>query len=141
MNENIFRAYDIRGNAYEDLTDNVVQKIGSVLGNYVVKAGDQSIYVGHDSRLSKDRIKKNLIVGITSVGVDVHDLGLVPTPMVYYATKATGSEHGVMITGSHNPKEDNGMKIVIKGNPVSGLEIKDKVVNFKENKKKHGKTK
>ena len=139
MNENIFRAYDIRGNAYEDLTDNVVQKIGSVLGNYVVKAGDQSIYVGHDSRLSKDRIKKNLIVGITSVGVDVHDLGLVPTPMVYYATKATGSEHGVMITGSHNPKEDNGMKIVIKGNPVSGLEIKDKVVNFKENKKIHGK--
>ena len=86
MNENIFRAYDIRGNAYEDLTDDVVQKIGSVLGDYVVKAGDQSIYVGHDSRLSKDRIKKNLIVGITSVGVDVYDLGLVPTPMVYYAT-------------------------------------------------------
>ena len=51
MNENIFRAYDIRGNAYEDLTDNVVQKIGSVLGNYVVKAGDQSIYVGHDLSL------------------------------------------------------------------------------------------
>ena len=87
MNENIFRAYDVRGNSLHDLTDDVVKIIGSVLGEYVREFGDNSIYLGHDSRLSKDRIKKSLILGIHSAGVDVNYLGLVPTPMVYYATK------------------------------------------------------
>ena len=134
MNENIFRAYDVRGNSSHDLTDDVVKIIGSVLGEYVREFGDNSIYLGHDSRLSKDRIKKSLILGIHSAGVDVNYLGLVPTPMVYYATKKGISNHGVMITGSHNPKEDNGLKIVIDGNSISGLEIKKRVTNYKYDK-------
>ena len=73
-------------------------------------------------------------MGIHSAGVDVNYLGLVPTPMVYYATKKGISNHGVMITGSHNPKEDNGLKIVIDGNSISGLEIKNRVSNYKYNK-------
>ncbi len=139
MNKNIFRAYDIRGNSSQDLSDDIVKKIGSILGEYVKEFGDSSIYLGHDSRLSKDRIKESLISGIHSVGVDVYYLGLVPTPMVYYATKKGSSNHGVMITGSHNPKEDNGMKIVINGNPVSGHEIKQRVMNYTDVKNSSGK--
>ena len=123
MNENIFRAYDIRGNAEQDLTPDVLVKIGFVLGNKVKDSGSDAIYVGHDSRLSCQRIFTDLCVGINSAGIKVLNLGLVPTPMVYYATNVGSTSHGVMITGSHNPKDDNGLKIVLDGGPVSGLDI------------------
>ena len=86
MNENIFRAYDIRGNAEQDLTPDVLVKIGFVLGNKVKDSGSDAIYVGHDSRLSCQRIFIDLCAGINSAGIKVLNLGLVPTPMVYYAT-------------------------------------------------------
>ena len=123
MNENIFRAYDIRGNAEQDLTPDVLVKIGFVLGNKVKDSGSDAIYVGHDSRLSCQRIFTDLCVGINSAGIKVLNLGLVPTPMVYYATNVGSTSHGAMITGSHNPKDDNGLKIVLDGGPVSGLDI------------------
>ena len=123
MNENIFRAYDIRGNAEQDLTPDVLIKIGFVLGNKVKDSGSDAIYVGHDSRLSCQRIFTDLCAGINSAGIKVLNLGLVPTPMVYYATNVGSTSHGVMITGSHNPKDDNGLKIVLDGGPVSGLDI------------------
>ena len=123
MNENIFRAYDIRGNAEQDLTPDVLVKIGFVLGNKVKDSGSDAIYVGHDSRLSCQRIFTDLCAGINSAGIKVLNLGLVPTPMVYYATNVGSTSHGVMITGSHNPKDDNGLKIVLDGGPVSGLDI------------------
>ena len=75
-------------------------------------------------------IFKNLVKGLNAAGVKVFNLGLVPTPMLYYATKKGQCNHGVMITGSHNPKEDNGLKIVINDSPTSGLEIRDEVLKI-----------
>ena len=123
MNKNIFRAYDIRGNANTDLTDDVVIKIGHILGRLVTKYGDRKIYLGYDSRLSADRIKTSLIRGLNAAKVEPVLLGLAPTPLLYYATKVGEVKHGVMITGSHNPKDDNGFKMVINDLPVSGEEI------------------
>jgi phosphomannomutase/phosphoglucomutase len=83
MNLNIFRAYDIRGNAEADLNDTTVQKIGYVLGKKVKSLRDDEIFVGHDSRLSRMEIFKNLVKGLNAAGVKVFNLGLVPTPMLY----------------------------------------------------------
>ena len=128
MNPNIFRAYDIRGNANKDFDQSTVKKIGYVLGKRISSLGGNKVYVGHDSRISKDEILKNLTIGLNSAEIEVYNLGLVPTPMVYYATKVGDCSHGVMITGSHNPKDDNGLKIVINDSPTSGLAIKDEVL-------------
>ena len=128
MNTNIFRAYDIRGNANNDLDQSTVKKIGYVLGKRISSLGDNKIYVGHDSRISKDEILKNLTIGLNAAEIEVLNLGLVPTPMVYYATKIGDCSHGIMITGSHNPKDDNGLKIVINDTPTSGLAIKEEVL-------------
>ena len=130
MNTNIFRAYDIRGNAKKDLDDSTIKKIGYVLGLRVKKNNSNSIYLGYDSRLSCKQIKNNLIEGINAAGVKVISLGLVPTPLVYYATKVGDTSNGVMITGSHNPKDDNGLKMVINDNAISGFEMKDSVENL-----------
>ena len=127
MNPNIFRAYDIRGNANKDFDQSTVKKIGYVLGKRISSLGDSKVYVGHDSRTSKDEILKNLTIGLNAAGIEVINLGLVPTPMVYYATKIGDCSHGIMITGSHNPKDDNGLKIVINDAPTSGLAIKEEV--------------
>ena len=132
MNKNIFRAYDIRGHAENDLNSSTIKKIGYVLGLRVRENNSDSIFVGHDSRLSCEEIKNNLITGINAASVKVIDLGLVPTPIIYYATKVGITSNGVMITGSHNPKEDNGLKMVIDGNAISGTEIKESVENLTE---------
>ena len=91
-----------------------------------------SVYVGYDSRLSCEEIKSNLIRGINAAGIKVLNLGLVPTPIVYYATKVGDTSNGIMITGSHNPKDDNGLKMVINDNAISGIEIKESVENLGE---------
>ena len=123
MNKNIFRAYDIRGNSKTDLDQATIRKIGYVLGKRIKCNHDDSVYVGHDSRLSAQVIQDALVTGFNAAGVRVLLLGLVPTPMVYYATKIGVTPNGVMITGSHNPKDDNGLKIVINDKPVSGEEL------------------
>ena len=127
MNKNIFRAYDIRGNSKTDLDQATIRKIGYVLGKRIRCNHDDSVYVGHDSRLSAQVIQDALVTGFNAAGVRVLLLGLVPTPMVYYATKIGVTPNGVMITGSHNPKDDNGLKIVINDKPVSGEELLDEV--------------
>ena len=132
MNKNIFRAYDIRGHAKKDLDSSTIEKIGYVLGQKIKENNSDSVYIGHDSRLSCERIKNDLIKGINAAEVKVLNLGLVPTPMVYYATKVGNTSNGIMITGSHNPKDDNGLKMVINDNPISGYEIKESVENLSE---------
>tara|TARA_B100001175_G_scaffold96545_2_gene81786 strand:+ start:3398 stop:4762 length:1365 start_codon:yes stop_codon:yes gene_type:complete len=132
MNKNIFRAYDIRGHAKKDLDSSTIEKIGYVLGQKIKENNSDSVYIGHDSRLSCERIKNDLIKGINAAEVKVLNLGLVPTPMVYYATKVGNTSSGIMITGSHNPKDDNGLKMVINDNPISGYEIKESVENLSE---------
>ncbi len=129
MNENIFRAYDIRGNANLDLDSKTVTKIGYVLGERIIRNGHHSVYIGFDSRLSAQKIFKALSKGFNIAGVKVLNIGLVPTPLVYYATKIGNTPNGVMITGSHNPKDDNGLKIVINDDAVSGTELLVEVKN------------
>ena len=131
INENIFRAYDIRGKAVEDLNDEIIRKIGIVLSEKILKTGQNKVYLGTDCRLSANRIKKSLISGLCSNDLEVLDLGMVPTPLVYFATKIGKTNCGIMITGSHNPKEDNGLKMVINDGAVSGFEIKNDVINLK----------
>tara|TARA_B100001559_G_C16501396_1_gene623546 strand:- start:3341 stop:4702 length:1362 start_codon:yes stop_codon:yes gene_type:complete len=129
MNKNIFRAYDIRGNSITDLDDQTIRKIGYVLGKRILNAGQDSVYIGHDSRLSAASLQKALITGFNASGVKALVLGLVPTPLVYYATKTGSTPNGVMITGSHNPKDDNGLKIVLNDSAISGLELFEEVAN------------
>ena len=129
MNKNIFRAYDIRGNSKTDLDQPTITKIGYVLGKRIKKNHHDSVYVGHDSRLSAQEIQNALVSGFNAAGVKVLLLGLVPTPMVYFATKTGTTPNGVMITGSHNPKDDNGLKIVINDDAISGLELLSEVEN------------
>ena len=94
MNTNIFRAYDIRGHAEKDLNSSTIEKIGYALGLKIKENNSNSVYIGYDSRLSCEEIKSNLIRGINAAGVKVLNLGLVPTPIVYYATKVGDTSNG-----------------------------------------------
>ena len=87
MNKNIFRAYDIRGNSKTDLDQTTISKIGYVLGERIQKNDHDSVYVGHDSRLSAQEIQNALVAGLNAAGIKVFLLGMVPTPMVYLLQK------------------------------------------------------
>ncbi|MFN7645732.1 MAG: phosphomannomutase/phosphoglucomutase [Burkholderiales bacterium] len=125
----IFKAYDIRGIVDGDpatvtLTDAAVRGIGAALGLRAREAGIASIVVGRDGRLSGSRLIAALTDGITSAGVDVIDIGMVPTPVVYFATVLTGCGSGVAVTGSHNPPEYNGLKMMLGGGTLYGDAIR-----------------
>jgi phosphomannomutase/phosphoglucomutase len=123
MIKSIFKAYDIRGIVDTELTPQTIEFIGKALGTYSIACGEKEFVIGRDGRLSGDWIRDSLIKGITSTGCFVVDIGQVPTPLVYFATKTTTAKSGVMITGSHNPPQYNGLKIVIAGKTLSGDEI------------------
>jgi phosphomannomutase/phosphoglucomutase len=123
INKAIFKAYDIRGIVDEDLTPETAELIGKALGTYSLECGEQEFVVGRDGRLSGPMLSDSLIKGITSTGCFVVDIGQVPTPLTYFATKTTTATSCVMITGSHNPPEYNGFKIVIAGQTLSGEKI------------------
>ena len=111
MNTNIFRAYDIRGIADEDLTDDTVELIGKAYGTSMVQKGHRLVSLGRDVRLSSERIKNALARGMLSSGLDVVDIGVVPTPVLYFSIVQLQTDGGVMVTGSHNPIEFNGLKL------------------------------
>ena len=119
----IFKAYDIRGIVDKTLTESAARAIGQVLGSRARKAGIESIVVGRDGRLSGPKLAAALATGITESGTDVIDVGMVPTPLVYYATVLTGSGSGVAVTGSHNPPEYNGLKMMLGGSTLYGTDI------------------
>ncbi|MCC2645334.1 MAG: phosphoglucomutase, partial [Burkholderiales bacterium] len=119
----IFKAYDIRGIVETELSDEVVEDIGKVLGTLAVEAKAKGLVVGYDGRLSSPGLSKSLTAGILSSGCDVYDIGEVTTPMVYFANYELETFSGVMITGSHNPPEYNGLKMVIGGTTLSGDDI------------------
>jgi phosphomannomutase/phosphoglucomutase len=123
MNPLIFRQYDIRGNAELDLTDETVRLIGLAFGTYVQERGSKRVLVGRDNRLSSDRLRSALIDGLTATGCQVIDIGLVVTPMLYYARVFFNIDGGVMITGSHNPPEENGFKLACGEGTIYGDEI------------------
>lgn len=112
INKYIFRGYDIRGIYNEDLNEDVAYTIGKAYGTLLIKDYNQSaVIVGHDNRVSSPLLSKALIDGITSTGVNVIDIGLVTSPMLYYANELYNIHAGIMVTASHNPKEYNGFKI------------------------------
>ncbi|MBN2030119.1 phosphomannomutase/phosphoglucomutase [bacterium] len=111
MNKQIFREYDIRGIADQDLTDDVVQQIGQAYGTIMKRKQYQHISVGRDVRLTSERIQKALIRGVLSSGLNVVDVGVVPTPVLYFSIAHLKTDGGIMVTGSHNPIEFNGLKM------------------------------
>lgn len=115
----IFRAYDIRGIADSELDDDTVYRIGAAFGSLADKLGEQTIVLACDGRASSGRIKAGLERALLRAGRDVIDIGLVPTPLLYFATNTLeGAGSGVMVTGSHNPPAYNGMKMVLKRQPL-----------------------
>lgn len=108
INEKIFREYDIRGIYNEDLDYDKAYIIGKSFGSYI---DEKEVIIGYDNRLSSPILKSGLIKGLLETGTNVIDLGLVTTPMYYYAKKILKIKNGIMITASHNPKEYNGFKI------------------------------
>lgn len=124
IDKNMFREYDIRGTYGVNLDEEVSYKIGKAYGSYIQKFNLHECIVGRDNRLSSPTMAKSLIDGILSTGVDVIDLGIVTTPMVYYARILKNILSCIMVTASHNPKDDNGYKISFntKGNAI-GKEI------------------
>jgi len=123
FNPSIFRAYDIRGIAYQDLSKDLVISVGKALGTSIIKRGLDGINVGRDGRLSSPDMFKWLTQGIISTGCNVVDLGIIPTPLLYFSTYKLQYNNGVVITGSHNPSEYNGFKIVIENKSLFGEEI------------------
>ena len=122
-NPEIFRAYDIRGVVGETLTGGIVYWVGRALATEALAAGHARIAVAGDGRLSTDELRSPLLRGLTEGGVDVADIGQVPTPLLYYATIALKTGAGVMITGSHNPPEYNGLKMMLSGRPLTEARI------------------
>ena len=126
INDEIFREYDIRGIYGTDLNEDVAYTLGKSFGTYIQLNGDNEVIVGNDNRLSGPELSNGLITGLLETGVNVINLGLVTTPMYYYAKKKNNINTGIMITASHNPKEYNGFKIAFNkiGN-ACGKEITD----------------
>lgn len=119
LSPSIFRAYDIRGIVGETLTPAAVFAIGQGLGTFALEQGDHCMVVGRDGRLSGPELSKALCQGILATGCDVIDLGMVPTPVLYYAIYQLKTRSGVMLTGSHNPPEYNGLKMMIHGKTLA----------------------
>ena len=125
LDKTAFRTYDIRGIVGQSLTEESVFFIGKALGSLLRDAGDNHMIVARDGRLSSPDLSKALSQGIQASGCDVTDIGMVPTPVLYYATHLFQHNSGVMLTGSHNPAEYNGVKTVIQGVTLSEEGIKD----------------
>jgi len=116
----IFRAYDIRGVVSDTLTPDVIREIGRAFGSECLKRGMQTAVVARDGRLSGPASVDALAEGIQSTGLNVIDIGMVPTPVLYFATHHLDTGTGVMVTGSHNPPEYNGLKMMVGGDALFG---------------------
>jgi len=121
----IFKAYDIRGIFESNLTLEGARLIGQSIGSMALAAGDPAVVVGRDGRLSGPALRTALAQGILASGADVVDVGCVPTPVVYYGANCLETRSCVAITGSHNPPDWNGMKIVIAGETLAGGRIQE----------------
>ncbi|MFO1250379.1 phosphomannomutase/phosphoglucomutase [Inhella sp.] len=126
VDASIFKAYDIRGIVGKNLDEKVAEHIGRAFGTEARAKGEKAVVVGRDGRVSGPKLAAALMRGLRAAGVDVVDIGMVTTPMTYYVA-ATRGQHGcnscIQITGSHNPKDYNGFKMVLAGHAVYGEEI------------------
>ena len=107
----ILREADIRGIYPDQINGDFAKRLGQVFGTYVLSIKKSFVVVGHDNRFGGPDLTKNLVEGLISTGIDVIYIGLVTTPMFNYAARKLGQEYGIMVTASHNPKEDNGFKL------------------------------
>ncbi|MCL4106032.1 UNVERIFIED_CONTAM: hypothetical protein GTU68_058338 [Idotea baltica] len=121
----IFRAYDIRGIAKTELPDEVVSDIAGAIASIADEAGEQTFIIASDGRSSSPRIKATLIKSLMEAGRDIIDIGLVPTPLLYFATQHLDCHSGIMITGSHNPADYNGLKVVMNKQTIGAGGIKE----------------
>ena len=119
----VFREYDIRGVADRDLTDDLARGIGLALGTMLGRRGARRVAVGRDCRLSSPRLHAALTEGLLATGLDLVDVGMVPTPLLYFAVFHLETDGGVQITGSHNPPDENGFKMLGGRATLSGAEI------------------
>jgi len=113
LDPTILREYDIRGVVGETLTEDGVAAIGRAFGSIVARRGGGSVAVGYDGRLTSPRLEAAAVCGLRAAGVDVFRVGMGPSPMLYFATHALEVDAGLMITGSHNPPQFNGIKMVL----------------------------
>ena len=134
----IFKAYDIRGIVGKSLTADIVESIGHAIGSEAAARGQHSIAIGRDGRLSGVEFAAALARGIQKSGINVIDVGRVATPMVYFAAFQLNTNCAVMITGSHNPPDYNGLKMVLAGETLSGDTIQSLRTRIEENNLTHG---
>ncbi|MCP2519228.1 phosphomannomutase/phosphoglucomutase [Candidatus Aminicenantes bacterium AC-335-A11] len=125
INPEIFRKYDIRGVVDKDLTPKIVEILGKGIGTYLRERNKREIVIGRDTRLSSPEFRNSLLAGLISTGCKVIDLGLIPTPLLYFSIYYHKKEGGVMITGSHNPPEYNGFKIMCGEETLYGEQIQE----------------
>jgi phosphomannomutase/phosphoglucomutase len=129
ISESIFRENDIRGTYPEDLNESVIKEIAKGIAKKCFQEDISSIVVARDGRLSGESLLTTFCIAIAQYGIDVNNIGLATSPMLYFAAKKENSKSGIMITGSHNPKNYNGIKMVINDNSVSGSEILSLIKN------------
>ncbi|MBC7685728.1 MAG: phosphomannomutase/phosphoglucomutase [Bdellovibrionales bacterium] len=123
LSKTIFKAYDIRGVIGSTLDAGVARQIGQAFGMAALAKGEKKVVIGRDGRLSGPELAAALAEGLQASGVDVIDLGVVATPMVYFGTNVLGAASGIMVTGSHNPPDYNGFKMVLAGEAIHGEAI------------------
>ncbi len=123
FNPHIFREYDIRGHADEELPDPLVEALGHAFAARVRSAGCARVAIGRDCRISSPRVAAALARGIAEAGLDVVTLGMVPTPLLYFAVHTGGFDAGIQVTGSHNPPEYNGFKMMVGHDTLHGSDV------------------
>lgn len=132
LNPTIFRAYDIRGIAGKTLTAEVVFLIGKAFGSMARDRGEHQVVIARDGRMSGPELSQSLSDGLLAAGCDVVDIGVAPTPLLYFATQRFFKHAGIMLTGSHNPPDYNGLKMVINGLTLTESDIqaiKQRILN------------
>jgi len=141
IQSNIFREYDIRGVVPDELNKDIVTLLGRGMGTYYTEKGAKRISLGRDCRLSSPDLSKWLMKGLLESGVDVVDVGMVPTPLLYFSLHQLPVDGGVQITGSHNPPEFNGFKICLEKASIFGEEIQKirKIIDSGNFSRGHGK--
>ena len=125
LSQSIFKAYDIRGIVGKTLDAGVARQIGQAFGTAALAKGQKAVVIGRDGRLSGPELSAALAAGLQASGIDVIDIGVVATPMVYFAANILDTQSGVMVTGSHNPPDYNGFKMVLASEAIYGEEILD----------------
>ena len=132
LSKSIFKAYDIRGIVDKTLDTGVAYAIGQAFGSAAIAKGEETVIIGRDGRLSGSCLAAALAMGLQATGMNVIDLGVVATPMVYFGTNVLGPTSGIMVTGSHNPPDYNGFKMVLAGEAIYGdtiLALYDRILS------------